>query len=395
MPIRAVSQTQREQAESLFRLAKVWERRGRSEQAIAHYTEALTLHPTYGEVFLHLGSLFHVLGRVDDAYATFRRGVEACPGESVLHKRLIDCLAVAEGLDSAYALYELARVDSKPITIAPADILCCVVVRNEAARLPYCVEHHRRLGVARFLVVDNDSTDGTQAWLVGQPDVYLWRSTLSFRQANFGSSWFELLLRRYGVGHWCVIVDADELLCYPEYEHRSLPSLCRSLERRGKRAFNAVLLDMYSDKPVKDTLYAPGQSFLDVCPFFDRSFFHQRVDVGGPYKNQTVYLGGARQRVFGWENFYLSKVPLQQYGHDVILAGGQHWTNLPVSQVAVESGCLLHFKYFSVFVGYAELEACRKEHSHEGREYAIYSSTLEQDPFLNLYSAVHSLRFTD
>jgi glycosyltransferase involved in cell wall biosynthesis len=270
-----------------------------------------------------------------------------------------------------------------------------VAVRNEAARLPYFVDYHRRLGVTKFLVVDNDSSDGTRAWLAGQPDAYVWRSSLGFRKANFGSSWFELLLRRYGVGQWCLIVDADELFYYPECERRDLRSLCSSLESQGKRAFNAVLLDMYSDKPVRDTLYVAGQNFLDVCAYFDRRFFHRRVERAGPYKNQTVYLGGARQRVFGWPEFYLSKVPLQLYGHDVILAGGQHWTNLPLSQVAGESGCLLHFKYFSLFTGYAHQEARRKEHSQDGKEYVIYSDALEENPSLNLHCREHSVRFSD
>jgi glycosyltransferase involved in cell wall biosynthesis len=384
-----------DQARSLFKLAKVWEQRGRHERAIAHYNEALIVDPAYGDAYLHLGSLLHASNRIVEATEVFRRGVEARPDESALHKRLIDCLTWQDGLDSAYALYGLEHVGAQPVRIAPQDVLCCVVVRNEAVRLPYFVDYHRRLGVARFLVVDNDSSDGTQAWLARQSDVYLWKSSLSFRKANFGSTWFELLLRRFGVGHWCLIVDADELLIYPDCERRSLPSLCSSLEKRGKRAFNAVLVDMYSDKPIRDTLYRAGQNFLDVCPYFDGNFFHRRVEGAGPYRNQTVYLGGARQRAFGWKEFYLSKVPLQKYGHDVILAGGQHWTNLPPSQVAAETGCVLHFKYFSTFLEYATQEAQRKEHSQEGREYTVYSDVLDDNPSLNLYSETDSVRFTD
>jgi len=383
------------EAESLFRLAKVWERRGNPDRAIAHYDQAVARNPAYGSAYQHLGTLLQSLNRLGEAMSVFRRGVEACPGESALHKGLIDCLTREAGLESAYAFYGIERVGLEPIQIAPQDVLCCTVVRNEAVRLPYFVAHYRQLGVAKFLVVDNDSSDGTRGWLAQQPDVYLWTSSLSFRRANFGSSWFELLLRRYGVGQWCLIVDADELFYYPECERLTLRGLCTRLEKLGKRAFQAVLLDMYSDKPVRDTGYVAGQSFIEVCPYFDRAFFHRRVERGSPYKNQTVYLGGTRQRVFGWEEFYLSKVPLQQYGHDVILAGGQHWTNLPESQIAVESGCLLHFKYFSLFPEYAKQEAHRKEHSQQGREYVIYSNALECSPSLNLYSREHSVRFTD
>ena len=58
--------------------------------------------------------------------------------------------------------------------IRPGDILAFVTVRNEAQRLPYFLEHHRRLGVDHFLIVDNDSDDGSRDWLAGQPDVSLW-----------------------------------------------------------------------------------------------------------------------------------------------------------------------------------------------------------------------------
>lgn len=381
------------QADYFLSLAKVWEQKGRPDHAIKHYKEALRLNAGHARAYLHLGKLCQALTRIEEASSIFRQGVRACPHESALHKGLIDCLTQQSGLDNAYSFYHLQRVGTTPIDIAPSDILCCVVVRNEAIRLPYFLRYYRQLGIAKFLIVDNDSSDGTRSWLARQPDVYVWKSSLSFKQANFGSSWFELLLRRHGLGHWCLIVDADELFYYPDCEQRTLRMLCNSLEQQDKRAFNAVLLDMYSNKPVRDTIYLPGQNCVDICPYFDRSFFHRRIEQGGPYKNQTVYMGGARQRVFGWKEFYLSKVPLQRYDQDVILAGGQHWTNLPPSSIATESGCLLHFKYFSLFTGYANQEAQRKEHSQEGQEYAIYTNALQTNPALNLYSRERSVRF--
>ncbi|HMK21610.1 MAG TPA: tetratricopeptide repeat protein, partial [Terriglobales bacterium] len=119
------------EAESLFRLAKVWERRGNPDRAIAHYDQAVARNPAYGSAYQHLGTLLQSLNRLGEAMSVFRRGVEACPGESALHKGLIDCLTREAGLESAYAFYGIERVGLEPIQIAPQDVLCCTVVRNE------------------------------------------------------------------------------------------------------------------------------------------------------------------------------------------------------------------------------------------------------------------------
>jgi hypothetical protein len=275
----------------------------------------------------------------------------------------------------------------------PGDVMCCTVVQNEAQRLPFFLTYYRERGIAKFFFIDNDSTDGTLAFLLEQPDVYVWHSPLSFRRANYGSAWFEVLLRRYGQQHWWLMVDADELFVYPACETKTLPQLSCELERRGKKAFNAVLLDMYADVPVRDTTYCAGQSFLDACPFFDRAFYHRQFAEAGPFRNQTGFRGGARERVFGGETFYLSKVPLLFYEPGVLLAGGQHWTNHPKSVIAGARGALLHFKFFSTFHAHVAQEVAHRQHAREAYEYHNYARRLQQDPALTLYHPAHSVKY--
>ena len=221
-------------------------------------------------------------------------------------------------------------------------------------------------------------------------------SSRSFSRANFGAGWFDPLLRRHGVGHWCLIVDADELLMYDRCERRDIPSLCRDLDLRGKRVLPALLLDMYADRPIADTPYTPGQDFLEVCPYFDRQFYHARHEQWNPYRNQPTYFGGARQRVFGEPDTYLlSKVPLIKYDLDCVLIGGQHWTNRPPAEIAGETGCLLHFKYFSTFPTYALQEVARKEHYGQGVQYRHYAQGLQRHEHLTFYDPRHSVRFRD
>ena len=295
----------------------------------------------------------------------------------------------------------LSRKDNRVISIQSRDILCFMCVRNELPRLPYWLSYYRRLGISKFFVIDNDSGDGTLEYLLDQPDVHVWHTARSFREARCGTDWIELLLQNYGVNRWCLVVDADELLCYPDYERRRLEALCADLDRKGKKAFLAILLDMYSDKPINETHYRPGLDFREVCPFFDRTFYHFKTDNFFGHDEHPSYFGGLRQRVFGGgepgrdeRHFYcLNKVPLIKYDPSFVLSDNLHWTNC--KEIAEETGCLLHFKYFSSFVNSARKEFERKEHWNYGMQYAQYAKTINNNPNLILFSEEHSVRFRD
>lgn len=363
------------------------------ELAIAEYQGVLELEPAHVEALPAVEKLLIEKGDLEGAIALYRQAVAHKPNDAELHKRHINLIVAEQGIEAAFQQYELVRKDAKLIQIAAADLLCCVVVRNESSRLPYFLDYYRQQGVNWFLIVDNQSTDGTLDYLLKQPDVYVWTSAKSFNQVNFGSVWFELLLRRYGVDHWCLTVDADELLYYPDCEQKKITQLCQELDQKGYRAYTAVLLDMYSDQAIQSTHYTPGQNFLEVCPYFDRQYYHRKQNQGGLYTNQTIYYGGLRDRIFGSAGDYLlSKVPLLRYGSDMVLTGGQHFINLPECKIARGSGCLLHFKYFSLFLDYVAQEVQRQEHYDNGYQYREYARTLFSTSVLNLYDPAYSVR---
>ncbi|MCW5850178.1 MAG: glycosyltransferase family 2 protein [Anaerolineae bacterium] len=395
-PAASIARTPSQPAEVQLRLGQVWRRQGKLRQAQVSYQKAVDADPHLAAAWTELGGVLREQGCLDEAVQVFRRGLALNPNTAELHKALVDALVQSEGLAAAYAYYQLDRVDDKPIALRPDAILGCSAVRNEVARLPYFLSYYRSLGVDCFLIVDNGSTDGTLAYLLAQPDVHVWRSTLSFNQANFGAGWFEILLRHYGVGHWCLIVDADEALVYDGCEQRALPDVCRALDQQGKRVMSGLLLDMYGDRPIQATHTTPGQPFLDVCPYFDRQAYHAQYENWTVYRNQTVYFGGVRQRVFGEAGQYiLSKVPLIRYDVDCILMGGQHWTNRPAVEIAADTACLLHFKYFSTFPDYARQEVARQEHYGQAMQYAEYARRLAEDNALTLYDPQHSIRYRD
>lgn len=386
----------REKANSVqveFKLAEIWQKRGQTERAAEGFQRVLRAEPDHELAQLHLADIFAEQNRLPEAIRIYAHALARHPNQPRLHKGMASALTAQGGFDAAFAYYGLERADSRPLDLQPDDILCCVVVHNEALRLPFFFEYYRAQGVARFFVVDNNSTDGSLDLMRAQPDVYVWRSALPFKRVNFGAAWFELLLRRYGVEHWWVMVDADELLAFPAYETRTLVQFCHMLERQGKRSFNAVLLDMYSDKPIRDTLYVPGEDFRRVCPYFDRAFYNDQVPDAGPFRNQVGFRGGARERVFGGGSFYLSKVPLLKYDAGVLLAGGQHWTNHPVEVVAGGRGALLHFKFFSIFASQVAQEVARKQHVRDAYEYRAYARQLNRNHALSMYHPAVSVKY--
>lgn len=375
-------------------MALGWLKRGRVKQAIQGLQTAIDLDPCCLEAVLELARVLQHLRRWDDLAALCQRAMQVHLATPELHKTLITAIEEKGSLDDAFAHYGLMRRDHRCMAIAPGEILCCLVARNERPRLSYLLDYYRRLGVDRFFVCDNDSDDGSVEWLLEQPDVHVWTSALSFKQANFGSAWFELLLRRYGVGHWCLTIDADEFLFFDGAPERTLKQFCRDLERRGKQAATGMLLDLYGDSPIRETRYRDGDDPLDHCPFFDSKAFHQKIVDGSEYRNQNTFWGGVRQRVFPADHgYFLSKCVLLRYQPDVVLTSGQHLTNIPAERLAREEVCVLHFKFFASFSEYARQEAQREIHAMAGAQYKTYDRKLSEDDRLTLYDPEHSVRF--
>jgi glycosyltransferase involved in cell wall biosynthesis len=176
-------------------------------------------------------------------------------------------------------------------------ILAFMTARNEMLRLPATLDHYRSMGVDRFFIVDNASSDGTRDFLSKQRDVALFATEDSYAQSRFGMNWLHPLMDNFGEDHWIVNVDADELFIYPYYERITLTKLCQFLDGEKSNAVFSILLDMYSDRQIGATVYRQGESLIEACPYFDR----------GPYKIVRSpifpYLelrGGPRARVF-WE----------------------------------------------------------------------------------------------
>ena len=218
----------------------------------------------------------------------------------------------------------------------PGEVLLFTVIRDEAWRLPWFLATYRKLGVDRFFVVDNGSTDGGAEHLLGQPDVHLFPTSASYAAAMSGMRWINELVDRYGAGHWCLYVDVDELLVVPGIEDHGLRPLLDSMERRGQEALRAFMLDMHGPTADHRPECRPGDDPLPLFPLFDATH-HPFGAVECPYRQMS---GGIR-RLAG-TTCDLTKTPIIRGGRSIRFLSSSHRTTPGV--LADVTGVLLHFK---------------------------------------------------
>lgn len=285
---------------------------------------------------------------------------------------------------------QLTPVVDRSAGIAPGDVLCFLCVRNEATRLPHFLRHHRALGVRHFLAVDNASTDATPALLGDQPDVSLWRTSASYKAARFGMDWLTWLQMRHGHGHWCLTLDADELLIYPYWQTRPLPALTGWLESQGRASFGALTVDMYPAGPVSEP-QAEGDDPLHRLTWFDAGNYQVQVQ---PRMGNLWIQGGARARAFFADRPRrgptLNKTPLVLWHWRYAYVNSTHALLPPrLNRVyatdggEVTSGILLHTKFLPEITRRSAEEKARGEHFADGAQYAAYYDRLIADPVLH------------
>lgn len=286
--------------------------------------------------------------------------------------------------------HQLSLVSDHRRAIDGQTILCLATVRNEADRLPFFLEHYRRLGVGHFMIVDNGSTDGSSEVLRDQPDATLWHTTASYKASRFGMDWLNWLAGRYAHGRWLVIADADELLIYPDWDRHGLADLTRWLDRQGQPMMGALMLDMYPKGPAGEQTYTPGQDPSDILHWFDaHGYWVQRQP-----KLDTLWLqGGARARCFFVDHPEraptLNKIPLVRWRRGFVFVNSTHsalpsFLNHTFDEGGREkvSGVLLHYKFLPGVARRAKEEMRRGEHFQVGDRYAHYYDRLAADPDL-------------
>lgn len=287
------------------------------------------------------------------------------------------------------ARHDLTALQDNTAAIRPGEILCFSTMRNEAQRLPGFLQHYRKLGVDRFLIVVHDSTDETVALLRDQPDVSVWISTASYRDSRFGMDWLGWLLSRHGHGHWCLTVDADEMLIYPNWPDHDLHALGARLDAQDQPAMGALMLDLYPKGPLDQHPADPtpptmGLDWFDPGPY--------RAQVQYPKWNRWVQ-GGTRERAFfsatPRKAPTLNKLPLVKWNRRYAYIVSTHSMLPRALNRAYDgpgdprlSGVLLHTKFMPGIAHRSAEEKRRREHFTHAGEFDDYYDALTRAPDL-------------
>ena len=181
------------------------------------------------------------------------------------------------------------------------------ILRNEMYFLPSFLAHYRRLGVQRFVFLDDCSDDGSSEYLRQQTDTVVVASARRFSnkvelpQAIYGAVrdfrihflWRSILYDMFAQDRWAILVDLDEFIHLPP--DMTFPDLVRQLDRRGTRALWAVMLDVYP-KDLATFSENENSTLLDMSAtwYFDGER-HLRLRQGRPPK---IIYPGARARLF-------------------------------------------------------------------------------------------------
>lgn len=267
-------------------------------------------------------------------------------------------------------------------------IVLISVIKNVARLLPFFMDYYRRLGVTDFIFVDNGSTDHTMQILQSMElPAAVYSCPDSYRAANYGMDWAYEALEAHCRDMWCIVADADELLVYDNCERERLPAITSYLDRYGRNAMYAYLIDMYNEKVSE---YRAGTSFVEHCPYYDKL----NCDFYTLPHGRFILHGGVRKRVAGVE-CCLGKFPLFKWTmRHVRLGWGCHfWRDATGRRIHAPAevrpyrrrGALLHFKFLDSGLESAiRAQIAADEHWNHCAEYRAYAAAkIWEVPFFN------------
>lgn len=284
---------------------------------------------------------------------------------------------------------KVEKVTIIPAKDAPAlgasDLPLVFVTHNEIALIPAFLSHYRRLGVTRFICLDDVSTDGTREYLMGQPDVDVWTSPIRFEAARRGRRWREALFERYGYNRWYPNLDSDEFLVYDQCLREPLKALINVLEEHNIKRLPAPMVDFYPSSEAKSR---DGNMPWHVVDHIDSSGYEVTLQKRG-----ISVKGGPRKRLFSEDN-ELIKYPLVYWDKDCRFGSSIH-RPLPYNRnFSPIWGVLLHFKFFTNYREKIAEAVSDKQHYNGSQHYQAMKSEIDKAGAIDFVDEA-SIRFVN
>lgn len=189
----------------------------------------------------------------------------------------------------------------KKISILPNDLVLICVYKNDLVKLKKFISYHRKIGIDKFIILDNDSDDGSIDWLKKQNDVYLLHTKDEYSSLR-RVVWINRIIAYIGDNRWYMVLDSDEFLVYNDCENKSIKDVIMYLEKKNIVRARSVMLDMYA----KNDYYLCGkiEDFFNECIYFDTDTYYLK-----DREDFVNIVGGSRERIFNMSPC-LTKYPI-------------------------------------------------------------------------------------
>jgi len=278
----------------------------------------------------------------------------------------------------------------------------CVVfsiVQNESYFMPHFFQHYRALGIDRFLIYDDSSSDGTLEFLLAQKDCTVIGSQRAFGdvcgvQSNGVPKRYvhllkELVPTKFFPGEWVLTVDADEFVVLPPGLD-SLSQLTSLLEQREQYHALAPMVDFYPET-LNARNFARDISPFNACPYFDEGplYFWESGKIAperlwrgvrGRILNSLNRLDPrVTEQIYGYRNpkwwTKCWKIPLIKNGHGVFRVGDHEINIPPCTSLAV---ALAHFKFYPGLDDKIAVAISRGQYYKGSEEYRFLDAAIKQ-----------------
>lgn len=285
------------------------------------------------------------------------------------------------------------------------DLTVYSVIKNDEVFINDWLAHYRKLGVKRFIIVDDHSEKSLCEVIEDISDVYLFKPIAGdFKSCKV--YWLKLLMMAYQVeDSWVMTVDSDEFLSLGKrFSH--LTGYTALLNDKGMNYGPAMLIDMLPRSNF-DIASFTGERFEAE---FNQFYLRPAIEQPSYYNHHSVSWGFGKFAEYSyrldcrWRFFStfdsLRKIPIFRYCNAVNLNQGFHTlaysnTVITAEQMYSDSEVILpikHYKFVSYFLkqenstdGYhsrtkANLEQIRKKDRHQlHKEFTI-------SPFVHNFS---------
>ena len=260
--------------------------------------------------------------------------------------------------------------------LAAGDIGLICVLRNEIARLPLFFDHYKRLGVARFFMIDNNSDDGSRDLLLAEPEADIFHAHATFSEGQAGLFWAHAIARRYGEGNWLIRPDADELFVYDGMDEHDLMSFARWLDQHGMDRVFAPMVDLYPST-------ALGRSSQTIAELIELdSWFDNDGYSLNRWPQGWRLTGGPRYRAFHQDQSHKNlmwKYPFFRMQADTLIYN-HHWLWPDDNVTEGPLGAMVHLKLMHDFVERSERYEREAQHWNKSVAYRIINQKLREKP---------------